>query len=50
MKKLSVVLAISSFMTAGPALALEEHDPDLLSPKQRALNKLVWMGLNLRTE
>jgi hypothetical protein len=46
MKKLSIVLAISSFMTAGPALALEEHDPDLLSPNERALNMRpeLWPG------
>jgi hypothetical protein len=46
MKKLSIVLAISSFMIAGPALALEEHDPDLLSPNERALNMRpeLWPG------
>ena len=46
MKKLSIVLAMSSFMTAGPALALEEHDPDLLSPNERALNMRpeLWPG------
>jgi hypothetical protein len=38
MKMLPIALAISSFMTVGPALALEAPDPELLSPRERVLN------------